>query len=422
MKHFILLIFLSLWVAPKTFAVAIYCSGGSQKMTINLPVPSNNKSMVTGLAGLSGQFREIASWKSFTGGLNSAKCYTQGGGAYRPGLPYASAVYQVVYVEPYQGRNSLSYNGHYIFPTSVKGIGISFQDLGSMASQSTGLSGPVEIPSFSNPAQIFRTTYAWTDYSSLPLKFGVSLWKIPTTDGHVDIPSSGKLSFNGPTLVTAQWNDNSADFYSNPPNTGSYSLANSWTMGSYEIKGDLDISFGTCSLNNKTVAMGLHYVNKSGGVSDWKDASFTVQCPAGWGYGVDYALSSNTAVASTSGVKYKSSGLVISVLPLRGATIQDAVNGIITLDSSSTATGYGVQLAWGDISTLPTTNAAPSKAVSLDQAVDAATISDYVTRSYNFGEVPPTQLIKMAARYIRTPGAASAGTANSAVEVIASYN
>ncbi len=414
MKQFILLIFLSLLVARETFATVINCSGGASKVVINLPVPSNNKLTLTGLAGFSGQYREIASWVKLLGGNNGARCTPQGGLS-------AGATDYVTYIEAYPGTTVLQNGSEYIFPTSVKGLGLSFRDMGSVFTITNN--APIGPPS--NPLKLepSGTTKGAHNYGGAPLKFKVTLWEIPVISGQSEIPSVGYVLFNGPTIVAAQMNSSAMDYYSaTSPNNGSYSLANRWTISSFEIKGELDITSGTCSLNNKTVSMGSHDMNMSGGVSDWKDASFTVQCPAARGYGVDYTLSSNTVVASTSNAKYKNSGLIISVSPLRGAAVQDAVNGIITLDSTSTATGYGIQLAWGDISTLPTKNAAPAKVVSFTQAVDAATISDYVTKTYNLGEIPPPQLIKMAARYIRTPGAVAPGPANSAVEVIASYN
>ncbi|MGK9172916.1 hypothetical protein KXR87_06770 [Yokenella regensburgei] len=414
MKQYLLLIFLSLLVVPKTFAVAIDCSSGASKAVINLPVPSNKKSMTTGLAGFSGQYREIASWVQFLGSTRAAECHPRGGTS-------AGATHYVTYIEAYPGTTVLRNGSDYIFPTSIKGLGLSFRDMGSVSPVTNN--APVGPPSNPLKLETSLSVKAGRNFSNFPLKFKVSLWKIPVISGQSEIPSVGKVLFNGATIIAAQMNDSAMDYYSaTSPNNGTYSLANSWTISSFEIRGELDTTSGTCSLNNKTVSMGSHNMNMTGGISDWKDASFTVQCPAARGYGVDYTLSSNTVVASTSNAKYKNSGLIISVSPLRGATVQDAVNGIITLDGTSSATGYGVQLAWGDISTLPTTNAPPAKAVSFTQAVDAATISDYVTKTYNLGEIPAPQLIKMAARYIRTPGAVAPGTANSAVEVIASYN
>ncbi|MGK9175498.1 hypothetical protein KXR87_20150, partial [Yokenella regensburgei] len=242
----------------------------------------------------------------------------------------------VTYIEPYNNKQPLSYSGIWIFPTSVNGVGISFK---------TGLSSPgYQTGTKDSPAIIHpggaTSYYHWTSLSDNPLAAEITLWKIPASGGGSEIPLSGALQFTGPTLyeVVNVPPGNSLT----APDNGTSAYSNSWVMQSKAVSGALTVYPGTCNFALKKVDMGKHDAGVS--VSDWKDATFTLQCPKAWGYNPVYSLNSSNAISGTS-ANTPNKGLVLTVLP---RTSEVGTNsGVIALDSGSTATGFGIQLAWG---------------------------------------------------------------------------
>lgn len=174
------------------------------------------------------------------------------------------------------------------------------------------------------------------------------------------------------------------------------------------------ISFipGTCNFINKTVQMGSHARSVIGNSSPWVNASFTLNCPEAWGYGMTATMSkdTNNTIKSRS-ANTATKGIIVTVIPRYD--IIDSARGVIGLKPGG-AEGYGMQLAWGDASSLPAGD--PARPVLFGQS--------QVVSDENFGTSGNTYTreINMAARYLRTTGTVKGGKADSAIEILASYN
>lgn len=300
----------------------------------------------------------------------------------------------------------------YIYKTSVPGIGISLESYNS--------------PQIA-PLRLYPQTVKWGDLiNDLGLWLHIKIWKIPGT-----VPvSSGPISFTGPTVGQILLKNGYTFATSNPERL--WDNNKGWVASSRQLQGTLIFEQNTCNLEmgSKTVLMGK-YGGSGGGKSSWKDASFKLNCPNAWGYGgttkswngadgYSYPdnVSPNSAITANT---QKNGPLRIQIIPC--TPVVDAAKGILALDGSG-AQGYGIQLAWGEHGTLGAGE--PAKPVILNNWTKASELnSAYRSSEYVPGAtVIPTGAdgtIRMAARYIRTPGSVQPGPANAAVEVIASY-
>jgi type 1 fimbria pilin len=91
------------------------------------------------------------------------------------------------------------------------------------------------------------------------------------------------------------------------------------------------------------------------------------------------------------------------------------------------ATGYGIQLAWGDSTTQ---SEPPAKPVNFNTRMKASELNSNFYQADHSGRLPGNRAlpvgadstIALSARYVRIPGATvSAGQANGKIEVLASY-
>lgn len=308
------------------------------------------------------------------------------------------------------GTTPINHNGHKIYPTSISGLGISIIN----AEPSSAAEHKLTVPAWPDTQFEYLLKSGGMDNW-----FSVYLWKIPG-----DLPTTpGPLQFTGPTLknmfTPAKAGDSIATT-SYPFQDGRHLI---WS--SRQFIGSATLINGTCNMQggSKTVNMG-QFSAGSGGNSRWVAADFNLQCPnaAGYGGSVDRATSGTAATNGTQKASNVKNGpLSIRIVPRTSAI--NATQGIIALDGTG-ATGYGIQLAWGDAATQGT--GTPAKPVQLNTWQGASTInSAYRSTDYPLGDpVIPTGAdgtIKMAARYIRTSGTVQPGPANSSIEVIASY-
>lgn len=178
----------------------------------------------------------------------------------------------------------------------------------------------------------------------------------------------------------------------------------------------------TCNFVNgsKIVQMGKHQVLPSstqGVATPWVDASFKIHCPNASGYFTDTTNPSPSTIPATL-----NKTVTITVHALNG--YEDINNGIIKVDPLEDhrgAKGIGIQLAWGDHSSIGPT---PLKPVKFDVPIAGNTISSNIQSGpYPEGSksISGDGTIKMAARYIRTGVPLVGGAAKAKIEVMANY-
>ncbi|HAU5636288.1 fimbrial protein [Citrobacter amalonaticus] len=299
----------------------------------------------------------------------------------------------------------------YIYATDVLGIGM------SVAWDQNAYTGVQTYPSI--------VLYGVPNLASLgdPFWATIKFWKIPNQN----IPIAG-----GPITVTGP---DAAVIYSNSGNTFTSSESERITSDgkgyintSRILTGTLIFQSGTCNVEGDNVNVPMGEYAGTGGYSAWKDASFKLICPNGYGYqgnasssnskDYPYNLDPNATITQNN----KQNGKVqISIVPLNNGAI-DPNRGIIALDGTG-AQGYGIQLAWGDYSTQNASE--PVNPVILNSYVDAHSLnsafSGDLTPLGGNGFTGGDNTIKMAARYIRTSGDTAPGPANAVVQVIANY-
>lgn len=300
-----------------------------------------------------------------------------------------------------------------IYPTDVPGIGISIYSLEANTS----------FPVYPN-----MLMNGWLGaHIGDPMITTVKIWKIPGT-----IPmTSGALSVNGPT-VGQLLNNTPSTFVSSDGHTGRiYSDDRYYLASSRKLHATLIFMPGTCEIQGGgiTVQMGEH-PGVNGKNSSWKDASFRLICPDAYGYGGTSAMNNvgespfgpGPSASITSNNSNQNGRVRVTIEPY--TAIVDAGRAIIALDGTG-ATGYGIQLAWGDYSSQ--SDGDPIKPVRFGSG-NAIYVSEL---NANFRATPTPingnaftggdNTISMAARYIRTSGDITPGPANASVEVIATY-
>lgn len=299
----------------------------------------------------------------------------------------------------------------YIYKTDVSGIGM------SVASDGGGYTGLQTYPTlvlYGQPKPQAAGDPFWAT---------IKFWKIP---GEPIPMRGGAITVTGP---------DAAAIYSNSGNTFTSSQSERITSDgkgyintSRILTGTLIFQPGTCNIegDNIRVDMGndLSAGDKYGA---WKDASFRLNCPNGYGYqgkatssdqnDYPYSLDPHATINDNT---VQNGQVRISILPY--TQIIDGTKGIIALDGTG-AQGYGIQLVWGDYSQQDSDE--PDKPVILNSYIYASELNS----GFRAGATPLSKnaftggdnTIKMAARYIRTSGLAMGGPANAAVEVVATY-
>lgn len=249
----------------------------------------------------------------------------------------------------------------------------------------------------------------------------IKYWKIP---GNIPM-NNGPLTITGPDAAVVYMQSGSKFTSSNADRVTSDGLA--YISSSRILTLTMMFEPGTCNIEGDNVKVNMGEYDGANGHSDWKNASFKLVCPNGMGYngsatsndGYDfpYDLGPNPGLTANN----KHNGRVeINIVPF--TEVIDANNGIISLDGTG-ATGYGIQLAWGDYSTQSTVE--PTNPVVLNSYIDANTLNS----AFLAGDTPiggnaftgGDNTIKMAARYVRTTGETAPGPANAIVQVIANY-
>jgi len=303
--------------------------------------------------------------------------------------------------------------GDIIYETDVPGIGISVD-------RHDGNGSP-------SPINVYPKTSWGMDMPSQGTIYQVNVkyWKIPGKN----IPlNNGGISVTGPEVagligvataytITSSHTDRIID-------GDQYNFINNSRI----LHATLIFQPGTCNIEGDDIRVNMGSFDDSGiGHSDWKDASFKLICPDAYGYhgsadsqsnaNYPYQLSPSAKITANS---MKNGRVTISIVPY--TEVVDANKGIIALDGTG-ATGYGIQLAWGDYSSQSSVE--PTNPVILNSSIDANSLNS----GFCAGDTPiggnafngTDNTIKMAARYVRTTGETAPGPANAIVQVIANY-
>lgn len=382
------------------YARTVTCSGGAAPISVTLPtsVAEAAIKITASRSGDMSNYRDLYTWDVMHFGSSNTECAASENGATLGWMEYAYSI---------SGKAPINHGGNYIFPTEIDGIGISFRD----ADTSSGAIG-----SYTGGA-LKRATWtlsaAKTQWNAL-FKVSVTLWKIPGKFNPSQFNSSGVLEFNDIKIVQALQITSAGDTWSSSqPDWGQSLLSNSWTTNEVRLKGGTNLYPGTCNFANQQVNMGKHQVNEIPVSGPWKDIIFTVSCTPAWGFRGEATMSGTTANEIISKTAHTANrGIILIVYDRTG--IEDASRGIIKLKSGG-AQGYGIQLAWGTAASQPTSGD-PAQMVVFNQSKAIS------TTNYGFVGRTPTQLVNMAARYIRTTGTATGGLADGAIEIVASYN
>jgi hypothetical protein len=358
--------------------------------SFNFPTISSSDRITAGLSGEQNTYREIYTWNAYRSATGTIVCTASSS--------RSLSFYQYI-ISPY--GSPVKHGAVWIFPTNTAGIGISFSENGH------------EIGNAINPYVEITSSGTSVSFNRY-FRTKVTLWKTPGVTGNAD--SDGNLNFEGFKITGVVRPTNyPTDTISNIPTSDiSNDFPGSVTENTTTFSGKITFVPGTCNFTNKTVEMGLHQRTDLTNNSPWVNASFTINCPEAWGYGRTATMSGTTAnTISNRSANTATQGIIVTVIP-RNGTI-DGTRGIIGLKPGG-AEGLGIQLAWGEPATLPTTgDPATAARVIFDQS-QVVSNEDFGTSGNTY-----TREIKMAARYIRT-GTIQPGRADSSIEIVASYN
>lgn len=371
-----------------TYAYTVRCYGGSMS-TVTIPNSSSLDQITAGLANDTTSYRKLYSFNYLRFGATNSQCFVTDSGK-------STTLEWVAFVNTETAP--LTYDGNIIIPTSESGIGLSFNDMTFGSEKAiNNISSPTILGSWSvNNTQTLN---------SKNLNVKITVWKIP---GKL---TSQSINFNPIALHLGLKAKSSDTFYSGMNMAGSpaYSSQNIWSSVQGLLSGSISLNPGTCDIANKTVTLGNHQGNRP---SPWQDASLTINCPTAWGYGMTANIgSSNTITSRTANTP--NSGISITVEPR--TEIISSIPGTISLQDEG-ATGYGIQLAWGEVSTLSTSASAPASAIVFNVPTVVS------NETFGLGTTPTAMIVNMAARYVPNGETQTPGPANSAIEVIANYN
>lgn len=270
-----------------------------------------------------------------------------------------------------------------IYSTNIPGIGVSVE-----SPNRTDSSVPV-YPS------VLYFSPASGAYGFLAI---VKYWKIPG-----EIPTNiGALTVTGPEASIVLMLPGYSMTSSDPERITGDGLA--YIATSKILTLTMMFQPGTCNIEGDNITVKMGDYDGENGHSEWKDASFKLDCPDGMGYGgraasgsIDYPnnLSPEAYVAYDNNTH--NGPVQISIVPY--TDVIDANKGIIALDGTG-AQGYGIQLAWGDYSTQDASE--PANPVFFNSFIDAhslnAAFSGDLTPFGGNGFTGDDNTIKMAAR------------------------
>ncbi|MCL9672289.1 hypothetical protein [Citrobacter sp. MNAZ 1397] len=385
-------------ISPAIYAMTVTCTGPEKNSTLTLPpvnvVLGSNIPDYTPLYAIRRSYNELADLRCTPGTRQIRLALTLNG---------TSSAYKL--------PNEPSYDGftHKIYPTDIPGLGISV-----ITDETSPGVQYVPVPAW--PDFAYSYTSAVSSQTAYGNWFSLYLWKIPGT-----LPA-GSLAFTGPT-VEFLVSPNSGDVLSS---SSMEAKGTNLVWASMATKGSANLIRGTCNIvgGSKIVQMGTY--DGLGGKSAWVDSSFKLDCPnaAGYGGGSSTTLAYFSNVPAPVANNRQNGPIRIQIHPRTGIVSDVGTPaGTIELDGTG-ATGYGIQLAWGDNSTLGA--GTPASPVMFDTWIRANTLNPAAYRStaypINGAAITGDGTLKMAARYVRIPGRAiSGGPANASVEVIASY-
>lgn len=289
-----------------------------------------------------------------------------------------------------------SIDGHNvnIYPTGIKGIGVSFQDA-DPGSQNylSSLSSTASLRKFSRPVDSIN----YSPYS-IGNWLRIRLWR---TAEVLDIGAANSGALTSVFPIAEQFVGVGDGFVLN-----GFQPGEKFIQGEMKISGvNLKIVPGTCNLPDTTVDMGEHFPNElsaPGKTSAWVQVpNFTLtNCPTAYGYG-----------ATGTGANTAQNNVSVTISP-RTAIVSE-YNGVFAIDETITdsAKGFGIQLAWGKASELPDT---PSSLVTFNQP--------YLIKNFPFSDTTSSTIpLFLSARYIRTASEVSSGVANAIVEALVEY-
>lgn len=299
--------------------------------------------------------------------------------------------------------------GYPIYPTTIKGIGVSFNE-----------SSASSYPSYRRWPDV---TWLYNDHGQVDTWVDIRVWKTP------EFTQPGNLDFTGPIFMQVLSPRNAGDTISSCPNNTADGKLDDRTCVwlSRTLKGSINFQSGTCDLisTSRTVSLGSY---ASGiGKSPWKDASFKLQCPVAYGYnsGVSNAVNqynANVGSANQTANQTKNNSVRIQVIPY--TTLVNATQGVFSLDAGG-AEGYGIQLAWGMPGEQTASDTPANPVVFGTRILASSRNSNFKNGPYNLGGTALATgadgTINMSARYIRTTGNVKPGPANGKVEIIAAY-
>ncbi|GEM_PF-7014337 len=403
-------LFFTLWIS-QTFAAAIDCNltGASVSVGGTYTIPNVNMTMP----------RSPANGYTLIFNVDGARI----GNGVKAGCTKATQLRYSLLDAGTALITNYSYSGQIndIYPTSAEGMGMSFNEATSV-SKTRFQVWPGSLFMHNIPASTpgYLSTFAMLVH--------MRLWSTP----HFIHPG-GAITYTGPTFVAFITPANGGDTISQCP-AGSERMPGDTDKTCVILKRQVVISasltLGTCELEekNKIVYLGSH--DGSGGQSSpWKDASFQLKCPLGYGYGAMHSLATGAydlsgGYQSHAGVRNKP--VTLQINPLNPPIA--AVPGTMDLDAiPGRATGYGIQLAWGDSTTQ---SEPPAKPVNFNTRMKASELNSNFYQADHSGRLPGNRAlpvgadstIALSARYVRIPGATvSAGQANGKIEVLASY-
>lgn len=297
-----------------------------------------------------------------------------------------------------------SYSGYTIYPTTVKGIGVSFNNADPMSSY-----GP--MTQWPNVSVLFTSLPGYAVDTWVTIR----VWKTPEFTYQTNA-----INFTGPR-VNEVVQANGGNSISGCP--AARLDAKTCVYLSRTLTGNAQFMSGTCQLTNSAQVVKMGSVPFSQvDTSPWVDASFSVKCPTAYGYGGSVSDAHNiynTEDGSVTGNNTKNNTVKIQIIPY--TNIVDAVRGIMSVASGG-AEGVGIQLAWGSVSEQSNT---PGNPVKFGTAINISTLNtNFSNGPYAYGSNASSSdanLIKLAARYVKVADEVKPGQANATVEVMASY-
>lgn len=388
------MLFIILSLSPQVHATALTCSGGTNNggdytvphSGVNITAPNTGD-------GSQGSFALLYTVKNSMPGGNGILYPTCNGSA-----SIAMTVNNVPAGKVYK------YSDYIIYPTTVKGIGVSFNDQAS-----SSLNTP--FPQWPD-IDVFHTSLpGW----GMNMYATIRIWKTPEFTYQTNA-----INFTGPDFDMVVQANGSNTISSCPSER-----LDDRTCIYFKrtITGSAQFISGTCQLTNPDQVVDMGTLSTADlDNSPWVDASFSLHCPTAYGYGGSVDTPSNmydTEDGKSSGNNTKNNTVKIEILPY--TPIVDKENGVMSVDSGG-AEGVGIQLAWGKAGEQQST---PINPVKLGEATNISTLnSNFSNGPYNYGSNASSSqdnVINMAARFVRTAGDFSAGPVHAAVEVMASY-